>query len=647
MIGKRHDKGISRRDTLLMTVALAALSSRWGSSSASVPQIDVSVPRCFIDAHCHVFNAHDIPMKQFIIETAVRESPDLRPWVGVASLLSWFIRLWVDITDNEVSLVEYPSARPTTPTREFEDNQFRGLVSGSVKRVSAEAAGGAAAMRAEENDPFAEMVIRYGKQRAPDLFEVKTRSAPLPLNLSAVSMNYLLGKYQLAGLKHAETGTLLRELRDEDLRATVPLRTEDENLRSLADSIVRDAQTQSTDVGSIMNLARIISRQRLRNIEVLDESLGVAAASPTVTRLYVPALVDFDCWYGKSGSSLAMFKQTSIMGKLSKKQKDPNRFANGYVPLDPLRAVLVQNGVIPDLRSPIEVVTTAIEQQGFLGAKLYPPMGFRPWFNSELRNEDFGDKVKPWIEQLKLKTKNSDFQLGPALDAELMKLYSYCLMNDVPVMAHCSNSQTSFTGSGERASPEYWLRLLDRSDPASGIPLTKLRLNLGHFGSIWCHERADVQDPNADSETERCHVAYSWPEFIVRAISPGENGEVRYPNLYFDLGDLGTITENPKAGSWLRMLLESRTEPERRAILSRMVYGTDWMFLVLFGKPHVNYINSVYDLVSEWPGASAKIFHENAARFLGLTKDGRTAERMRAFYADDGNRLERFQSLLV
>ena len=300
---------LNRREALITTIALATLSGKTLSTPAfaSSPQIDSDIPRVFIDAHCHVFNAHDIPIKPFIVETAVRESPNLKPWVGVASLLAWFIRFWVDISDNELSLVDYPSATPVVSTKEFEDGQFHGLIGNSVQRVASEAAGGVSAQRSQEADPFSQAIMKYGMLRAPDMFEVKTRSLPLPLNLSAVSMNYLLGQYSLGELRHAESGGLLREMRSEDLGDTVPLHTESDNLRSLTDSIVRDAQTQTTDVGSIMNLARIVSRARLRNIEVLDESLGIAAASPTITRLYVPALVDFDCWYGDSDSSLAMW----------------------------------------------------------------------------------------------------------------------------------------------------------------------------------------------------------------------------------------------------------------------------------------------------------------------------------------------------
>jgi predicted TIM-barrel fold metal-dependent hydrolase len=622
---------MNRREALLTTITVAALAGRWPAFAASQPppRIDADIPRLFIDAHCHVFNAHDIPMKSFIVETAVRESPDLKPWVGVASLLSWLIRLWVDISDNELSLIDFPGAHPPAVTREMEDEQFHTLVGNSVQRVAAEAAGGADAQRSQELDPFAQAVMKYGLLRAPELFQVQTRSAPLPLNLSAVSINYLLAQYGQQGLQHAESGTQLRELRSEELGATVPLRAPDASLRSLTDSLVSDSKTQSTDVGSIMSLARIIASARMRNIEALDESLGVSAASPAITRLYVPALVDFDCWFGDATTSLAMWKQTSIMSKLSKRQTDPGRFANGYVPFDPLRAVLIETGVVSDLRSPLEVVGDAIESGGFLGAKLYPPMGFRAWTNAELKNEDFGEKVQPWIAQIKQKTNNPDFQLGPALDASLMKLYGYCLSNDVPIMAHCSNSQTSFTGSGERASPAYWMRLLEQSDPASGAPLANLRVNLGHFGSIWCHEHADTDDANPDSETARCHVAYDWPDIIVKAITPSSGG--RYPD----------------AGAWLHDLLQNRTADEQQAILSHMLYGTDWMFLVLFGKSYVNYIQSVHDLMRDRPGASTKIFHENAARFLGLTQNGRTAQRLRAFYADDPDRLQRFETLLV
>jgi len=64
----------------------------------------------------------------------------------------------------------------------------------------------------------------------------------------------------------------------------------------------------------------------------------------------------------------------------------------------------------------------AIETQGFVGVKLYPPLGFRP-----IGNED------------------------KELDKALLELYGYCCKeegNPVPIIAHCSWSGGSIPISG-------------------------------------------------------------------------------------------------------------------------------------------------------------------------------------------------------
>jgi hypothetical protein len=72
--------------------------------------------------------------------------------------------------------------------------------------------------------------------------------------------------------------------------------------------------------------------------------------------------------------------------------------------------------------------------------------------------------------------------------------------------------------------------------------------------------------------------------------------------------------------------------------MSRLLYGTDWVFLVLFGNTHVNYVSRVHRLISNLAtgglnmAPATAIFHTNAARFLGLVDGEKTAERLRAFY---------------
>jgi predicted TIM-barrel fold metal-dependent hydrolase len=136
---------------------------------------------------------------------------------------------------------------------------------------------------------------------------------------------------------------------------------------------------------------------------------------------------------------------------------------HGYISFDPLRAVFHNNGL--DRIDPFKLVRDAIDKHGFLGVKLYPPMGFLPLRNVQHRPAKFAYFIAKALPNVNIRKQ---------LDEALGELYQYCTDNDVPIMAHAALSQASNASYEKFADPLNWDYALQQ--------FGALRLNLAHFG---------------------------------------------------------------------------------------------------------------------------------------------------------------------
>ena len=116
----------------------------------------------------------------------------------------------------------------------------------------------------------------------------------------------------------------------------------------------------------------------------------------------------------------------------------------------------------------LEIVSYAIEQQGFVGVKLYPPMGFQPCDNAKRDPSSF---------PVGLQDLCYPHHPGVEIDNALKQVYSYCDNNKLAVMAHCADSMGAVPDSALNAEPRLWDSVLTK--------YRNLRLNLGHSGGIW------------------------------------------------------------------------------------------------------------------------------------------------------------------
>lgn len=131
------------------------------------------------------------------------------------------------------------------------------------------------------------------------------------------------------------------------------------------------------------------------------------------TDLFVPAMVDMDAHLGDQ-ALVTPRQQVDLMEYIF--VITGGRF-HGYAAFDPLRQVRYDekrpNGRDSPL-SPLRIVKRAVMEQGFVGIKLYPPMGFRPIGNAAL---DGCKGINP---------------RAPKYDAVLRELFDWCAAERVP-----------------------------------------------------------------------------------------------------------------------------------------------------------------------------------------------------------------------
>lgn len=341
--------------------------------------------------------------------------------------------------------------------------------------------------------------------------------------------------------------------------------------------------------------------------------------------LFTPAMVDYTYWSADAPKS-PLADQLKVQSALSK-ASSLGRIGDGHVrvhpiaPFNPLREVREVISELPEnkpyaplgQRSGKRVVYAcdapaqtdmppagalaplryAIEQLGFVGAKVYPPTGFKPIDNSGW--EFHRDKTK----------------LGPMLDQALHAFYAYCEAEQVPVMTHANNSNGYNLGYGMLTGPEIWEQVL--------ALYPNLRLNLGHFG--------ELQGDDPKRGLEACEL---WMASMADMMQ-------RYPNVYADCGCSFVPVEQKFQERYLDLIAEVYKKYDKTSL--RFMYGSDF-WLNKFYANSETYLDAFVALYKErFPEQAKNFFGDNALRFLGLLddagkkpSDNRNRKRLTAWY---------------
>lgn len=157
---------------------------------------------------------------------------------------------------------------------------------------------------------------------------------------------------------------------------------------------------------------------------------------------FTPLMMDMVHWMG--GKQRAPFKQVREMVKVMyKTMKNRPVMVHPFVAFDPERERTSGTS--------LPLVIDSIKNKGFIGVKIYPPLGFRATQNSVLVGTP--DQVNAFI-----RSQHPGTPLQTILDGwddALDKLYKYCADSGVPITAHSTDG-----GAGA-----YGIH----ADPRSGI----------------------------------------------------------------------------------------------------------------------------------------------------------------------------------
>jgi predicted TIM-barrel fold metal-dependent hydrolase len=537
-----------------------------------------SPSRRFIDIHCHFFNAADLPVRGFLERVVMNDysagqvqsaagAPSQSVWKGLAAQLTDLILKYEAPTcQKELACLSGPG----TCAGYAEGAPGAGR---TLKSASPDAPAGGKAI--------ADVLVQHYRARGPQLKSATPSMQPMDSGENTDAfVDFVLLEMQMA-------------------EATAP-GTSSRQMKSLGSSLSDTA----TAVGNYLASGRsIFSRYfawatLLTNYRetIIETYYSLYDPQRTQAILTAPAIVDFNNWLQDQTPS-PLKDQVELMSQLSLRQPRP---MHGFIAFDPLREVRHK----PDEPSPLAIVQDAVMKKGFLGAKLYSPMGFKPTGNAG--STDFPSYA--W---------QSEPGFGAKLDKALDTLYAWCEANDVPVTAHTTSSQGAGPGYADRAEPKLWEKVLKK--------YPKLRLNLAHFGNF--SQALSLADAPKQ-------FAKTWESEISGYIKGG-----RFPNVYADISYFYWVLDGSAETAHVaavKTLFAKYFEADPHC--ERLMFGTDW---TMSGRAQgaAQYVDNV-EAFFQGLGLTAaqldNLFYKNALRFLGLNRPGKAEARLRSFYVAGG-----------
>jgi predicted TIM-barrel fold metal-dependent hydrolase len=592
--GRDEPIGVDRRHFVR---GLSALSA-WIVSHSSATRFALAAApsgALVIDAHCHPFNGADVPIYGFLQKVVIEQQlADFPPLQNLAEAFAYFLATFIagnapgykKERDMLVGLIKNPkevAALKRNPVDPADDQEFfsKGLNNFIEQHTSF---AGTQGLSQQNDELIANLIRRYG----PIGFREKTKK---------------------------EIGSSLSN--PDERKAIV-----DETVKTILQKRVKSkADLPSIDeidayIAQFFSWVREFTQYRF---QIMKDLVDITGDSADKSRMWVPTLLDVEFWLrwpSEPGRLTTLSEQADLVQLMSQVKLPAGRIIPGFIGFDPWR-YMHDKHFYPD-KDPLEVVKHAIEHQGFVGVKIYPPMGFKPWNNAdgELKAKDFPQALQDLQFEI-----NGTSNPGQSLDDALGQLYSYCHHNDVAILTHCSNSIGSHVGYAERAAPKNWEVVLKK--------YPDLRLCLGHWGGIWdqCSENGCTNDDQA------------WPGQILTLLKATKADGVTpaYKNLYVDVGDFSGVMmrwrdETKKAQEtckYLKPLLSNN------AILkSRILYGSDWMLL---GREPANAsyfadMRTYFEDILTDPSDQEAFLGGNAKNFLGLREGAKSRGRLDAFF---------------
>jgi predicted TIM-barrel fold metal-dependent hydrolase len=326
--------------------------------------------------------------------------------------------------------------------------------------------------------------------------------------------------------------------------------------------------------------------------------------------LITPSFLDMEKWLLGGGPRSKLDDQVDVMDALQVRIADSTDVhMHSFIGFDPWREI-VEGGVLAR-------VQRAVNEQGFIGVKLYPPMGFRAWGNETLPSlpQHLPPHLRPHFRD--------------QLNRALRRLYNWCIAEDVPILAHAENSLGPNCGYGKRASPWWWRKLLRVDGYAD------LRINLAHFGAFdEVMHRGEFPTSRSSCPDDQ-YMGKAWETIIGETIR--DDGR---PYLFADLSYLHELV-SPEFDEEYRRRIRANLEQFIATYdrdVRHLVYGTDW---TMIGQEpdHNLYLSRIHQQLTQIGLNSDQlqnVFWKNAARYLGLVRGGKSRVRIANYCSDRG-----------
>ena len=548
--------GTASQDAVQRSVDIARVSRRtllgalaaFVASANSVRQSRAQGGSATVDVHCHVFNASDLPVRGFlqrvVFEDYGEQATDFAlpsPLAALIAVLVDFLQVGVPTAEEELADLGPGAGDLALPFDPAGGDAVDALASALDRVVGS---GGASAFSA---DPDA------GSLSEQDVEAFRT-AVQLELALQGESN----GSTEFL----SEFGGLALALFDSD--------------------------------GAIGRTIRWAGWLRASRMQIVEEYLRLYSPNGEIA-LLTPALVDFGKWLEDEPDSSIASQILTMEAVQRRCLEQHGTLLHCYAPFDPWRQ-LAHTG---SGRSPLELVQDAVEQRGFIGVKLYPPMGFKPAGNRD------GTLTFPAGSAAV-----ADF--AGKLDGALEQLFAWAADRDVPILAHAANGNGSGPMYSERANPANWSAVLE-AHPG-------LRICLAHFGDFDPVPDTGWEQQTTDLMRDFGNV-YADISFLHSVLAVGRREDEAVEELAIAFGNSAVLAQ-------------------------RLLYGTDWNML---GREagHERYFESMTRVLRRAglrdAGVGA-VCRSNAIQFFGLSAGSGTRERLAAWYERhglDGSGLEK------
>jgi predicted TIM-barrel fold metal-dependent hydrolase len=375
----------------------------------------------------------------------------------------------------------------------------------------------------------------------------------------------------------------------------------------------------------------IVQYFQYRYVSAQDYLNTFTPAAQRDVDLMLVSMVDYDWWLAQGNPTPTTLDTQVELMRLISILSDGR--IHGFAPFCPLREVAAQAGLENKqgdvAKSSLHFVQEAVRGKGFVGVKLYPPMGFAAYGNAALDDPrkggraDFwkGGLLPDWTSAPIPYSDGTTHLLGQRLDDALDQLYQWCVDEQVPILAHTNETNGPSNEYKELAAASYWALALAK--------YPGLRVNFGHLGGL------DNSDPRSDT----VFVVTLPPTSQAFVAMLGAAGS---PRAYGDAAYSSNMLLNQSGFDERIQTAYQQAAAGKNQLPSHLMYGTDWSLLEQIGN-NGDYMQRFTQLFASFSGAACAghsaedcFFGWNAVEYLGLRPgvSGKTAwSRLQTFYA--------------